>query len=74
MRNARSGASVYSASELAESELSAFPISARGAVSIARRLLDPLSEYVKVEPSALGLGMYQKDQSLSSVTIPLKFR
>ncbi|KAJ1462884.1 hypothetical protein M885DRAFT_583962 [Pelagophyceae sp. CCMP2097] len=56
-----SGASVYSASPLAEAELSAVPLVTRAAVSLARRLLDPLSEYVKVEPAALGVGMYQAD-------------
>lgn len=55
------GASVYSASELASSELSQLDVSVRGAVSIARRLQDPLSELVKVEPKAIGVGQYQHD-------------
>mmetsp|Transcript_12506 Transcript_12506/g.16828 ORF Transcript_12506/g.16828 Transcript_12506/m.16828 type:complete len:693 (+) Transcript_12506:2854-4932(+) len=55
------GASVYSASVLAQEELPHIPVAHRGAVAIGRRLLDPLSEYVKVEPSSLGVGMYQKD-------------
>ncbi len=55
------GASVYSASELAADELSELDVSIRGAVSIARRLQDPLSELVKVEPKAIGVGQYQHD-------------
>lgn len=56
-----SGASVYSASELAVSELPSMDVSIRGAVSLARRVQDPLSELVKVDPKALGVGMYQHD-------------
>lgn len=56
-----SGASVYSASELASQELSELDVSIRGAVSIARRLQDPLSELVKVDPKAIGVGQYQHD-------------
>lgn len=56
-----SGASVYSASELASQELSDLDVSIRGAVSIARRLQDPLSELVKVDPKAIGVGQYQHD-------------
>lgn len=55
------GASVYSASEIASSELPELDVSVRGAVSIARRLQDPLSELVKVEPKAIGVGQYQHD-------------
>ncbi|MDO4442101.1 MAG: Tex family protein [Moraxella sp.] len=55
------GASVYSASELAFAELPDLDVSVRGAVSIARRLQDPLSELVKVEPKAIGVGQYQHD-------------
>lgn len=55
------GASVYSASELARAELPDMDLTHRGAVSIARRLQDPLSELVKVEPRALGVGQYQHD-------------
>ncbi|GAA50818.1 S1 RNA-binding domain-containing protein 1 [Clonorchis sinensis] len=55
------GASWYSASELATSEMPNLDVSLRGAVSIARRLQDPLSELVKVEPKHLGVGMYQHD-------------
>ncbi len=56
-----SGASVYSASELASEELAGLDVSVRGAVSIARRLQDPLSELVKVDPKAIGVGQYQHD-------------
>ena len=56
-----SGASVYSASELASNELANLDVSVRGAVSIARRLQDPLSELVKVDPKAIGVGQYQHD-------------
>ena len=65
------GASEYSASELAAAELAEVPLARRGAVSIARRLLDPLSEYVKVEPSVLGVGMYQKDLPPKELTARL---
>jgi len=55
------GASVYSASELASKELPEMDVSLRGAVSIARRLQDPLAELVKIEPKAIGVGQYQHD-------------
>ncbi len=55
------GASVYSASELAREELPDLDVSLRGAVSIARRLQDPLAELVKIEPRSLGVGQYQHD-------------
>jgi uncharacterized protein len=55
------GASVYSASELAANELPGMDVSLRGAVSIARRLQDPLAELVKIEPRAIGVGQYQHD-------------
>ncbi|MDO5506093.1 MAG: Tex family protein [Pseudoxanthomonas suwonensis] len=55
------GASVYSASELAAREFPALDVSLRGAVSIARRLQDPLAELVKIEPKAIGVGQYQHD-------------
>lgn len=68
------GASVYSASELASLEFPDVDVSIRGAVSIARRLQDPLSELVKIEPQAIGVGQYQHDvdqrrlaQSLAAV-------
>jgi len=55
------GASVYSASELASREFPDVDVSLRGAVSIARRLQDPLAELVKIEPKAIGVGQYQHD-------------
>jgi uncharacterized protein len=55
------GASVYSASELAAREFPEMDVSLRGAVSIARRLQDPLAELVKIEPKAIGVGQYQHD-------------
>ncbi len=55
------GASVYSASELAAREFPGLDVSLRGAVSIARRLQDPLAELVKIEPKAIGVGQYQHD-------------
>jgi len=68
------GASVYSASELASLEFPDVDVSIRGAVSIARRLQDPLAELVKIEPQAIGVGQYQHDvdqrrlaQSLAAV-------
>ncbi|VAW63325.1 Transcription accessory protein (S1 RNA-binding domain) [hydrothermal vent metagenome] len=57
------GASVYSASELASKEFPELDVSIRGAVSIARRLQDPLAELVKIEPKAIGVGQYQHDVS-----------
>lgn len=55
------GASVYSASELAAKEFPGLDVSLRGAVSIARRLQDPLAELVKIEPKSIGVGQYQHD-------------
>lgn len=55
------GASVYSASPLARAELPHLDVTLRGAVSIARRVLDPLAELVKIEPKAIGVGLYQHD-------------
>jgi uncharacterized protein len=57
------GASVYSASELASKELPDLDVSLRGAVSIARRLQDPLAELVKIDPKSIGVGQYQHDVS-----------
>ena len=57
------GASVYSASELAANEFPELDVTIRGAVSIARRLQDPLAELVKIEPKAIGVGQYQHDVS-----------
>lgn len=61
------GASVYSASELASQELPDLDVSLRGAVSIARRLQDPLAELVKIEPKAIGVGQYQHDVNQSKL-------
>lgn len=55
------GASVYSASDIAREELPDMDVSYRGAVSIARRLQDPLAELVKIDPRSIGVGMYQHD-------------
>jgi uncharacterized protein len=57
------GASVYSASEFASKELPELDVSLRGAVSIARRLQDPLAELVKIDPKSIGVGQYQHDVS-----------
>ncbi|MBN1120409.1 MAG: RNA-binding transcriptional accessory protein [Anaerolineae bacterium] len=69
------GASVYSASPLARAELPDLDVSIRGAVSIARRVQDPLAELVKIDPKSIGVGMYQHDvnqtalaESLAAVT------
>ncbi|MWP99466.1 RNA-binding transcriptional accessory protein [Glaesserella parasuis] len=61
------GASVYSASELAATEFPELDVSLRGAVSIARRLQDPLAELVKIEPKAIGVGQYQHDVNQSQL-------
>jgi uncharacterized protein len=66
------GASVYSASKLAREELPDHDVSMRGAVSIARRLQDPLAELVKIEPKALGVGEYQHDVNQSRLGQALK--
>jgi protein Tex len=57
------GASVYSASDIAREEFPELDVSIRGAISIARRLQDPLAELVKIEPKAIGVGQYQHDVS-----------
>jgi uncharacterized protein len=61
------GASVYSASEYASKELPELDVSLRGAVSIARRVQDPLAELVKIEPKAIGVGQYQHDVNQSEL-------
>ncbi|MBM7456846.1 uncharacterized protein HNR62_002748 [Oceanisphaera litoralis] len=61
------GASVYSASELAANEFPDLDVSLRGAVSIARRLQDPLAELVKIDPKSIGVGQYQHDVSQSQL-------
>jgi uncharacterized protein len=66
------GASVYSASELASEEFPDLDVSIRGAVSIARRLQDPLAELVKIEPKSIGVGQYQHDVSQSQLSSSLE--
>ncbi len=66
------GASVYSASELASREFPELDVSIRGAVSIARRLQDPLAELVKIEPKAIGVGQYQHDVNQSQLARSLE--
>lgn len=61
------GASVYSASKLAKEEFPDLDVAMRGAVSIARRLLDPLSELVKIDPKSIGVGLYQHDVNQSKL-------
>jgi uncharacterized protein len=56
-----SGASIYSASEIAREEFGDYDITVRGAVSIGRRLMDPLAELVKIDPKSIGVGQYQHD-------------
>ncbi|WP_284851983.1 Tex family protein [Corynebacterium rhinophilum] len=62
-----SGASVYSASQLAAEEFPDMDVSLRGAISIARRLQDPLAELVKIDPKAIGVGQYQHDVNQTSL-------
>lgn len=62
------GASVYSASPLAKEEFPDLDVAMRGAVSIARRLLDPLSELVKIDPKSIGVGLYQHDVNQSNLS------
>ena len=62
-----SGASVYSASEVAAKEFPDMDVSSRGAVSIARRLQDPLAELVKIDPKSIGVGQYQHDVNQSAL-------
>ncbi len=71
-----SGASVYSASEVAREEFADYDLTVRGAVSIGRRLMDPLAELVKIDPKSIGVGQYQHDvdqpmlkQSLDDVVV-----
>ncbi len=62
------GASVYSASDLARAELPELDVSIRGAVSIARRIQDPLAELVKIDPKSIGIGLYQHDVNQSRLS------
>ncbi len=65
------GASVYSASEVAREELPSLDVTLRGAVSIGRRLQDPLAELVKIDPKSIGVGQYQHDVDQPSLTASL---
>ena len=74
-----SGASIYSASDIARQEFPDLDLTVRGAISIARRLQDPLAELVKIDPKSIGVGQYQHDvdqrqlqQSLESVDRELR--
>lgn len=67
------GASVYSASDLAREEFPEYSVEERSAVSIARRLQDPLAELVKIDPKSIGVGQYQHDVSQSKLTDSLDF-
>ncbi len=67
------GASVYSASKLAAEEFPQFDLTLRSAVSIARRLQDPLAELVKIEPKAIGVGQYQHDMPKKELETELNF-
>lgn len=67
------GASVYSASELAREEFPEFQVEERSAVSIARRMQDPLSELVKIDPKSIGVGQYQHDVTQSKLSESLDF-
>ncbi len=67
------GASVYSASELARKEFPDYSVEERSAVSIARRLQDPLSELVKIDPKSIGVGQYQHDVSQKKLSETLDF-
>ncbi len=66
------GASVYSASPLASKEFPDLDVTIRGAISIARRLQDPLAELVKIDPQAIGVGQYQHDLKSSALSTALK--
>ena len=61
------GASIYSASKTAREEFPDYDVTVRGAVSIGRRLMDPLAELVKIDPSSIGVGQYQKDVNQSEL-------
>ncbi|MFP6334262.1 helix-hairpin-helix domain-containing protein, partial [Bacillus subtilis] len=67
------GASVYSASEVARNEFPDFQVEERSAVSIGRRVQDPLSELVKIDPKSIGVGQYQHDVNQKSLEGALSF-
>ncbi|WP_437921682.1 Tex family protein [Sphingobacterium sp. LRF_L2] len=66
-----SGASIYSASEVAREEFPEYDVTVRGAVSIGRRLMDPLAELVKIDPKSIGVGQYQHDVDQNKLQIAL---
>ncbi len=68
-----SGASIYSASDVAREEFPDFDVTVRGAVSIGRRLMDPLAELVKIEPKSIGVGQYQHDVDQAKLKESLDF-
>lgn len=68
-----SGASIYSASKIARDEFPDKDVTVRGAVSIGRRLLDPLAELVKIDPKSIGVGQYQHDVDQSRLRVALSF-
>ena len=65
------GASIYSASQTAREEFPDYDVTVRGAVSIGRRLMDPLAELVKIDPSSIGVGQYQKDVNQKQLALAL---
>lgn len=65
------GASVYSASKVAREEFPSFDVTVRGAVSIGRRLMDPLAELVKIDPKSIGVGQYQHDVDQNKLKLSL---
>ncbi|MDR2963694.1 MAG: RNA-binding transcriptional accessory protein [Bacteroidales bacterium] len=67
------GASVYSASKVAREEFPQYDVTVRGAISIGRRLMDPLAELVKIEPKAIGVGQYQHDVNQTELQQSLDF-
>lgn len=67
-----SGASVYSASKLAEKEFPLLPVEKRSAISLARRLQDPLTELVKIDPKSIGVGQYQHDMDQTKLASSLQ--
>lgn len=66
------GASVYSASSLGEEEFPDLDVTIRGAISMARRLQDPMAELVKIEPKHIGIGQYQHDLNEKNLIVSLQ--
>ena len=67
------GASIYSASKLAAEEFPDLDVTVRGAISIGRRIQDPMSELVKIDPKSIGIGMYQHDVNQKKLEESLNF-